>query len=174
MYGRASDGTLQKYTDGLHPVEQEIVEMHGWVNNGDGTISPNSNPGTPKSNLDDNTAGWGEIVGYHPYPDTDGDGLTDDIDDFPNDPDEQEDQDGDGIGDNSDPYPLNEDVTDTDGDGVYDAFDLDKDDANNAIDISIDTDNDGTPDYEDDYPNNEDVNDSDNDGVVDSEDAFPN
>ena len=106
-YGRGSDGSLQEYSEtGLHPREVEMIEDGGWVDNGDGTISRNQNPGTPKVNLEDNTYGQGEIVGYHDYPDTDGDGLTDDIDDFPNDPNEQEDQDGDGIGDNSDPFPL--------------------------------------------------------------------
>ena len=88
MYGRGGDGQLRKYQDGLHPREIEIIEQHGWINNGDGTISPNDNPGTPKTNLDDETFGWGEVVGYHPYPDSDGDGLTDDIDEFPDDPNE--------------------------------------------------------------------------------------
>ena len=36
------------------------------------------------------------------YPDTDGDGVTDDVDAFPNDANETADSDGDGIGDNAD------------------------------------------------------------------------
>lgn len=42
--------------------------------------------------------------------DTDGDGVPDDLDDFPNDPNEQTDTDGDGVGDNSDPDPDNSNV----------------------------------------------------------------
>ena len=40
-----------------------------------------------------------------PYLDTDGDGIADDFDAFPNDPSETLDSDGDGVGDNSDVYP---------------------------------------------------------------------
>ncbi|MDA9829429.1 thrombospondin type 3 repeat-containing protein [Candidatus Poseidoniaceae archaeon] len=47
--------------------------------------------------------------------DTDGDGLADADDAFPNDPTEQSDLDGDGVGDNTD--------ADDDGDGVADAND---------------------------------------------------
>lgn len=39
-------------------------------------------------------------------PDTDGDGVPDVLDAFPDDPDETTDSDSDGIGDNSDPYPV--------------------------------------------------------------------
>lgn len=40
-----------------------------------------------------------------PYLDTDGDGIADDFDAFPEDPNETLDSDGDGVGDNSDVYP---------------------------------------------------------------------
>ena len=53
--------------------------------------------------------------------DTDGDGVSDGDDAFPNDPNEWDDTDGDGVGDNSDAFPNdpNESV-DSDGDGVPD------------------------------------------------------
>ena len=43
-------------------------------------------------------------------PDSDGDGVPDDFDDFPEDPNETQDSDGDGVGDNADPAPNNPDV----------------------------------------------------------------
>lgn len=42
-----------------------------------------------------------------PFIDSDGDGVTDEDDAFPNDANETDDSDGDGIGDNSDPFPNN-------------------------------------------------------------------
>ncbi|MBT8097388.1 MAG: S-layer homology domain-containing protein, partial [Woeseia sp.] len=72
--------------------------------------------------------------------DTDGDGVPDDEDAFPNDPTEWEDTDGDGVGDNSDAFPNDPSETlDTDGDGI----------GNNA---DPDDDGDGVPDTEDDFP----------------------
>ena len=85
--------------------------------------------------------------------DTDGDGVPDSEDAFPNDPDEDTDTDGDGVGDNED--------TDDDGDGTLDTeddFPLDEDE-------DIDTDGDGIGDNAD--------TDIDGDGVSNSEDAFP-
>ena len=84
--------------------------------------------------------------------DTDGDGVLDIDDEFPNDPTESIDTDGDGIGDNAD--------TDDDGDGVSDIddeFPLDPDEA-------YDTDGDG-------IGNNSDEDD-DGDGVPDIDDEF--
>ena len=52
--------------------------------------------------------------------DSDGDGVNDDQDVFPNDPNESVDSDGDGLGDNADPNDAN---TDSDGDGVADGQD---------------------------------------------------
>ena len=73
--------------------------------------------------------------------DTDGDGFTDDIDVFPNDPKEWSDIDNDGIGDNADPdrdndgFPNDKDAfpsdpaehADLDGDGIGDNGDTDRD-----------------------------------------------
>merc|ERR1712196_447857 len=56
--------------------------------------------------------------------DSDGDGIGDNADAFPNDPTEYSDADGDGVGDNTDMFP--DDPTedfDTDGDGVGDNAD---------------------------------------------------
>ena len=56
--------------------------------------------------------------------DTDGDGVTDDLDVFPEDANETHDSDGDGVGDNADQFPNDPDEdTDTDGDGVGDNSD---------------------------------------------------
>jgi RHS repeat-associated protein len=92
------------------------------------------------------------VLGKGPI-DSDGDGVPDDEDAFPNDPNETIDTDNDGIGNNTD--------TDDDGDGVnddIDAFPLDPAE-------SLDTDSDG-------IGNNADTDD-DNDGVLDGDDAFP-
>ena len=53
--------------------------------------------------------------------DSDGDGVLDADDEFPDDPDETMDSDGDGVGDNADAFPDDPDETmDSDGDGVGD------------------------------------------------------
>ena len=65
--------------------------------------------------------------------DSDGDGVIDTEDAFPNDPSEQVDTDGDGIGDNADPNPNDAmplDV-DSDGDGIGDKTDPYPNDPNN-------------------------------------------
>jgi len=82
--------------------------------------------------------------------DSDGDGVPDSLDAFPNDPTETTDSDGDGVGDNSDAFPddPNESV-DTDADGVGD-------NADNCVDTA-----------------NEDQTDSDANGEGDACDAMP-
>jgi len=59
------------------------------------------------------------------FPDTDGDGVRDNVDAFPNDPNETTDTDGDGVGDNSDNAPnhSNPGQEDSDGDGIGDVID---------------------------------------------------
>ena len=84
--------------------------------------------------------------------DSDGDGVVDDEDAFPNDASETLDTDGDGIGNNAD--------SDDDGDGVADT-----NDPNPLVNDTTDTDSDGTLDIVD--------TDDDGDGVADSTDAFP-
>ena len=85
--------------------------------------------------------------------DSDNDGVDDDADTFPDDPNEQYDNDLDGIGNNTDPDDDNDGVLDDD-----DAFPLDDSE-------SVDTDIDG-------IGNNADPDD-DNDGALDDDDAFP-
>lgn len=61
-----------------------------------------------------------EVAGT-PGADADGDGVSDSVDAFPDDPSEQFDSDGDGVGDNSDQFPNDPSETnDADGDGVGD------------------------------------------------------
>ncbi len=56
--------------------------------------------------------------------DSDGDGVDDADDAFPNDPNEWADTDGDGVGDNTDAFPNDaSETTDSDGDGVGDNSD---------------------------------------------------
>lgn len=58
--------------------------------------------------------------------DADGDGVGDEIDQFPNDPDESMDSDGDGVGDNLDVFPNDaNESADSDGDGIGDNADPD-------------------------------------------------
>lgn len=112
---------------------------------------------------------WG-LTGY--FPDSDGDGVRDDTDDFPNDPNETLDSDGDGVGDNSDMFPYNPNETlDSDGDGVGDNSDMFPNDPNEILD----TDGDGVGDNSDIFPNDpNETLDSDYDGVGDNFDMFPN
>ncbi|MEJ2422949.1 MAG: putative Ig domain-containing protein [Candidatus Thiodiazotropha sp.] len=119
-------------------------------------------------------------------PDTDGDGVGDDVDLCPNTPNNetansagcspsQLDKDGDGYLDSVDAFPSDpNEWLDSDGDGIGDNGDLDDD-------------NDGVADVEDDFPldasestdtdgdgigNNADTDD-DNDGVLDLDDGYP-
>jgi hypothetical protein len=72
--------------------------------------------------------------------DTDGDGIPDYDDDFPDDPSEWIDTDGDGVGDNSDAFPVNpKETVDSDGDGYGDNKDAFPTDPTQHID----KDNDG-------------------------------
>ena len=83
-----------------------------------------------------------------PSIDSDGDGVPDDEDAFPNDPNEQSDNDGDGIGDNADLDDDNDGLLDTEedanGNGVVDAGETDP--------LLADTDGDGVDDGDDLFP----------------------
>jgi len=93
-------------------------------------------------------------VGINQYMyDKDLDGVSNDKDDFPSDPDEWKDTDNDGIGDNRD--------EDDDGDGYNDTEDLFPENSNEYADSDLDG-----------IGNNEDLDD-DNDGYDDSEDVDP-
>ncbi|MBU2918616.1 thrombospondin type 3 repeat-containing protein [Psychrosphaera sp. F3M07] len=126
--------------------------------------------------------------------DTDGDGVEDTLDSFPNDAKETKDTDKDGVGDNSDAFPNDASETlDSDEDGVGDNTDVFPNDASETIDSdedgvgdnadafpndaseSLDTDEDGVGDNADAFPNDaSETLDTDEDGVGDNADAFPN
>jgi len=109
-------------------------------------------------------------------PDIDNDGVENDNDAFPLDPNETTDTDGDGVGDNTDP--------DIDNDGVENASDAFPFDASESADsdgdgvgnnADPDDDNDGVNDIADLFPNDPSESaDSDSDGVGDNADAYPN
>ena len=91
-------------------------------------------------------------------PDRDGDGVNNENDAFPDDPNETSDLDGDGIGDNAD--------TDRDGDGFSNDVETQVGtDPNDANSVPADIDGDFIPDAIDD--------DRDGDGVNNENDAFP-
>ena len=101
--------------------------------------------------------------------DSDGDGIGDNSDAFPDDANESADSDGDGVGDNADDFPTDPSETvDTDGDGLGDNAerDIGTDPAN------ADTDGDGIADGDEvdggTSPNNADT---DGDGLTDGEEA---
>ena|GEM_PF-1619860 len=126
------------------------VELINQLNHLDASDAVGDIDGDGMSNIDEYLAG--RFISLLEE-DSDGDGVADHQDAFPNDPNESVDTDNDGIGNNAD--------TDDDNDGVedsQDAFPLDPSE-------SVDTDNDG-------IGNNADTDD-DNDGVEDSQDAFP-
>ena len=100
--------------------------------------------------------------------DSDGDGVVDSQDAFPNDLTEWADTDGDGVGNNGDAFPNDPTETvDTDGDGVGNNGDAFPNDPTETVD----TDGDGIGDNSDPTPGGE--VDSDGDGHLDNVDAFP-
>ena len=127
-------------------------------------LSSSSDDDFPSTILD-----WG-LTGY--FPDSDADGVRDNLDAFPNNPLETSDSDGDGVGDNADQFPLNpNEIIDSDGDGVGDNADQFPLNPNEIID----SDGDGVGDNSDIFPENpHEQIDSDGDGVGDNSDIFPN
>jgi len=103
--------------------------------------------------------------------DSDGDGIADEDDAFPQDSNETNDDDGDGVGNNSDAFPQDANEThDDDGDGVGNNSDAFPQDANETND----DDGDGVGNNSDAFPqdSNETV-DTDGDGVGDNSDFKP-
>lgn len=82
-------------------------------------------------------------------PDTDGDGVYDFEDEFPDDPSETTDTDDDGVGDNADTFPNDPtEIADTDDDGVGDNADAFPSDPSETVD----SDGDGAGDNSDEFP----------------------
>ena len=109
--------------------------------------------------------------------DSDGDGVLDGQDAFPDDASESADSDNDGVGDNADDFPLDgTETTDSDGDGVGDNADLFDDDPTQTSDADGDGYGDNASGTNGDvFPNDgSEWADSDGDGVGDNADAFPN
>ncbi|MBH24389.1 MAG: hypothetical protein CMH57_08060 [Myxococcales bacterium] len=122
-------------------------------------------------------------------PDRDMDGVPDEDDDFPDDPEESRDSDMDGVGDNADAFPFDPlDTVDSDMDGVGDNRDAFPNDPTETMDrdgdgvgdnADEDDDNDGLSDEEESIPgedcvlSNPLIDDSDDDGTIDPEDIYP-
>ena len=98
--------------------------------------------------------------------DLDGDGVGDNADAFPADPNEDTDTDSDGVGDNADAFPSDPNETaDTDSDGVGDNADAFPNDPTETVD----TDGDGVGDNGDAFPGDPNESaDSDGDGTGDN------
>ena len=126
-------------------------------------LSSSSDDDFPSTILD-----WG-LTGY--FPDSDADGVRDNLDAFPNNPLETSDSDGDGVGDNTDQFPLNpNEIIDSDGDGVGDNSDIFPENPHEQID----SDGDGVGDNSDVFPHDSNETlDSDADGSGDNSDIFP-
>ena len=126
-------------------------------------LSSSSDDDFPSTILD-----WG-LTGY--FPDSDADGVRDNLDAFPNNPLETSDSDGDGVGDNTDQFPLNpNEIIDSDGDGVGDNSDIFPENPHEQID----SDGDGVGDNSDIFPHDSNETlDSDADGLGDNSDIFP-
>ena len=124
-------------------------------------LSSSSNDDFPSTILD-----WG-LTGY--FPDSDADGVRDNLDAFPNNPLETSDSDGDGVGDNTDQFPLNpNEIIDSDGDGVGDNSDIFPENPHEQID----SDGDGVGDNSDIFPNDStEWQDTDSDGIGDNSDV---
>src|SRR6056297_510250 len=106
----------------------------------------------------------------HPDPstvDSDGDGVMDDADVFPNDPHEQNDTDGDGVGDSEDKFPFDPAASqDSDDDGYPDRWNLGKTQSDSTSQPPLEL---------DDFPYDpSEWKDSDGDGIGDNTDVFPN
>ncbi|MBT4407943.1 MAG: hypothetical protein HOC79_08755, partial [Euryarchaeota archaeon] len=138
-------GSSPSHLDGVHTVfgqvvsGTEVVDSINQVSVGQGGVPNNAVT----------------IISAYPFDlDSDGDGVIDDDDEFPNDENETTDSDGDGVGDNADDFPDDEnETTDSDGDGVGNNSDAFPEDANETAD----SDGDGVGDNADINPEDPEV-----------------
>ncbi len=163
----ANDGTAYDIRSGIFVI---------YDSNGDGRLDAGDEGGGLDLNgngIDDLAEDSdGDGISNIDDPDDDNDGVLDEDDAFPFDPDESMDTDNDGVGDNGDAFPNDpNETTDSDNDGVGDNGDAFPTDPGETAD----TDNDGVGDNADAFPTDpNETTDSDNDGVGDNGDAFPN
>ena len=89
-------------------------EAYAWVqlSSGSNTITARGTDGT-RTGQDTAVVVFTPPPGYNPNGDSDGDGVINSIDLFPNDPNESGDRDSDGVGDNQDTDPNNPNVSST-------------------------------------------------------------
>ncbi|MCK4757266.1 MAG: right-handed parallel beta-helix repeat-containing protein [Thermoplasmata archaeon] len=151
------------FNDGVQNITlYEVAPTHNFTIAGNYTVTL-----TVKDDASNSDAGT-MMVSVNPTSivDTDGDGVPDDQDEFPDDPDETTDTDGDGIGDNAD--------TDDDDDGFLDEWEetLGTDPAD-SDDTPTDTDGDGIPDGDTENTKSWMDTDDDGDGVPDADDPDP-
>ena len=156
-----------------------------WADTDSDTIGDNADNCINAENTDQADAdedGVGDVC----EGDRDSDGVLDDEDVFPDDPNESADADEDGVGDNADAF--DDDPTewsDTDEDSIGDNSDNCVDVANDAQEdadedgegdaCDDDRDGDGTPNTDDAFPDDPaETTDTDGDGTGDNTDAFPN
>ena len=99
----------------------------------------------------ESTNNYSQLFEVEQFLDSDGDGVLDRFDAFPDDPDETHDDDGDGVGNNTDVFPQDPDEThDDDGDGVGNNTDVFPQDP----DEQFDNDGDGVGNNADAFPDN--------------------
>ena len=151
-------GTGRMITDAMSEVEDDALIVDAGLPAIDAALDPN---------MDTDGDGVNDVDDAFPEDrfesvDTDMDGVGDNSDAFPENPDESADTDEDGVGDNADAFPRDRlETVDTDGDGVGDNSDEYPDDGTE----SQDSDGDG-------IGNTADLDD-DNDGLSDEEELTP-
>ena len=158
------DITHHTWLDGAHTVFGEVTSGCESITMLEVETGQNDRPTIP-------VVIHSAAVPAYPRYDTDGDGVIDTEDDFPDNPDETTDSDGDGVGDNADEFPFDANEThDDDGDGVGNNTDAFPQDGNETHD----DDGDGVGNNTDAFP--QDANetmDTDADGVGDNIDPAP-
>lgn len=170
IFGEASDGVFVNWigTPGNHVIEVVILP---WDNSEDNAA--NNRISTSKYVIPDLDR---DGIPDAKDPDIDGDGVNNEDDHFPRNPNEQLDTDGDGMGNNTDKDDDNDEVPDEFDDLPLDpneSLDTDKDGIGNITDG--DDDNDGISDNDEEKFGTDPANaDTDIDGANDGEDDFPN